>query len=105
MKGAARMRAGLPSLQDLLLVLFLALLAAVVLAQANPLLTIPNRDAGYNLYAGSMILKGRLPYVDFWNTKGPAIYFLNALGLALAHGLRWGVWAIEYVLLLGSLVL
>ena len=104
-KGAIRSRASLLSLQNALAVVFLGLLAAVVLAQANPFLTLPNRDAGYNLYAGSLILKGRLPYVDFWNTKGPAIYFLNALGLYFGHGLRWGVWAIEYLFLLGGILL
>ena len=104
-KGLARTRTSWLSLRNALLLAFLALLSAVVLAQANPFLTIPNRDAGYNLYAGSLILKGRLPYVDFWNTKGPAIYFLNALGLYLGHGLRWGVWAIEYAFLLGSALL
>ncbi len=84
------------------MLVFLALLAATVLAQANPLLTIPNPDGGFNMYAGSQILKGRLPYVDFWNTKGPGIYYLNALGLLLGHGLRWGIWIIEYVFLLGA---
>ncbi len=91
-------------LRGVLLLLFLALLASTVMAQANPLLTIPNPDGGYNLYAGSQILKGRLPYVDFWNTKGPGIYYLNALGVYLGHGLRWGVWFIEYLFWLGALV-
>lgn len=83
----------------------LAVMAAIVLAQANPYLTRPNPDGGFNMYAGSEILKGKTPYIDFWNTKGPAIYYLNALGLYLAHGLRWGVWAIEYVFLLSALIL
>ncbi len=103
--GAVPVKASLPLLQGGLLLVFLALLASTVLAQSNPLLTISNRDGGFNLYAGSQILKGRLPYVDFWNTKGPGIYYLNALGLYLGRGLRWGVWAIEYLFLLGALAL
>ena len=99
------MKPRLFGLESLLIFVLLALLTAAVLAQANPFLTIPNPDGGFNLFAGSEILKGRLPYVDFWDTKGPAIYYLNALGLYLGHGLRWGMFGFEFVSVLTSFVL
>ena len=87
------------ALQDALALLFALLLAAAVLSQGNPLLTLPNTDGGFFLYAGRLILQGKLPYVDFWDSKGPGIYYINALGLALGHGLRWGVWLVEFAFL------
>ncbi|MBK7320014.1 glycosyltransferase family 39 protein [Candidatus Villigracilis affinis] len=80
-----------------LLYLFIFLLAALVLDLGNPLFDKPARDGGFFLYAGSQILSGKIPYVDFWDSKGPAIFYINALGLFLGQGSRWGVWGVEFV--------
>ena len=62
---------------------------------ANPLFDKPARDGGFFLYAGQQILDGKIPYIDFWDSKGPAIFYINALGLWLGGGSRWGVWFVE----------
>ena len=85
---------------DTLLLLFvLALMVGLLMLQANPLTTFPSRDSGFFMYAGKQILAGKLPYIDFWDSKGPAIFYLNALGLFIGKGYRWGVWLLEYFLL------
>lgn len=55
------------------------------------------RDSGVFLYIGSRILAGDLPYRDVWDHKPPVILYLNALGLWMNGGSRWGVWVIEIV--------
>lgn len=88
-----------PKLEFVLQVVFIGLLVAIVLAQANPFYQSPNRDGGLFMYMGDRILKGDLLYIDIWDNKGPLIFYLNALGLFLGRGLRWGVWGLEYVFL------
>lgn len=65
----------------------------------NPSLTYPGRDGGIFLYIGSLILKGRIPYLEVWENKGPLVFYINALGLWLAAGSRWGVWLMEFIFL------
>jgi hypothetical protein len=85
-----------PKLQFVLQIVFIVLFVAVVLAQANPFYQSPNRDGGLFMYMGERILKGDKLYVDIWDNKGPLIFYLNALGLFLGRGLRWGVWGLEF---------
>lgn len=92
----AKIRSALPYI-------FLFFLAAVVLDLGNPLFDKPARDSGFFLYAGSQILSGKIPYLDFWDSKGPAIFFVNALGLGLGGGSRWGVWFVEFITVFGTL--
>jgi hypothetical protein len=75
------------------------LLAALLLSPANPYLYLPNIDNGFFLYAGRLILKGGLPYVAFWDSKPPGIFYMDALGLWLGHDSRWGVWLLEFIFL------
>ena len=84
----------------LLLLLVLAIMVGLLMIQANPLTKLPSRDSGFFLYGGSQILEGKLPYLDFWDSKGPGIFYMNALGLWLGNGYRWGVWLLEYILLM-----
>ena len=92
----AKIRSALPYI-------FLFMLAAVVLDLGNPLFDKPARDGGFFLYAGGQILSGKIPYLDFWDSKGPAIFFINALGLWLGGGSRWGVWLVEFLSIFGML--
>lgn len=85
--------------------IFLFFLTAVALDLGNPLFDTPARDGGFFLYAGSQILSGKIPYLDFWDSKGPAIFYINALGLWLGGGSRWGVWGVEFLFIFGSLLL
>lgn len=83
---------------------FLFLLTAFVLNLANPAFDIPARDGGFFLYAGQQIVDGKIPYQDFWDSKGPGIFYVNALGLLLGGGSRWGVWWLEFLCLFGAFV-
>lgn len=80
---------------------FLFLLTALALDFANPLFDKPARDGGFFLYAGQQIVDGKVPYRDFWDSKGPGIFYVNALGLLLGGGSRWGVWLIEFLCIFG----
>ena len=82
---------------------FLFLLTALVLDLANPFFDKPARDGGFFLYAGQQIVDGNLPYRDFWDSKGPGIFYINALGLFLGGGSRWGVWLVEFLCIFGML--
>lgn len=81
------------------------LLTLAVLSQANPLRTFPSLDSGYYLYIGQQILQGKIPYLDLWESKPPGIFYINALGLLLGRGTRWGIWALELFSLLVSAAL
>lgn len=48
-----------------------------------------NRDANFYLWSGKEILAGKKPYLDFYDHKGPLVFYLNAAGMAL--GGRYGV--------------
>lgn len=80
---------------------FLFLLTALALDLANPFFDKPARDGGFFLYAGQQIVDGKLPYRDVWDSKGPGIFYVNALGLLLGNGSRWGVWLVEFLCIFG----
>jgi len=86
----------------ILLAMLLMLLALAVLLQANPGTRIPGRDYGFYVYIGDQIIHGKLPYLDAWESKPPAIFYVNAVGLWLGRGSRWGVWIIELIALLAA---
>lgn len=84
-----------PILESSVIFAVLGMLAGLVYLQASPLEMLPERDSGFFLYAGRQILDGKLPYLDFWDSKGPLIFYFNALGLWLGRESRWGVWLLE----------
>ena len=63
------------------LVLLFLFLPASLLYYGNPLDHLPGTDNGVFLYGGQQLLAGKTPYLDFWDHKGPLIYFINAIGL------------------------
>lgn len=71
--------------------------AAVLLPTSPANMPYTYRDSGMFLYGGWQMLQGALPYVDFWDHKPPMIFVVNAAGLLLGGGSRWGVWALELV--------
>jgi hypothetical protein len=91
------MRKAFPYLEAIFQILLLGVLTALALAQAIPLYETPNRDGGLFMYMGDQLLKGKLLYVDIWDNKGPLIFYINALGLFLGQGYRWGVWGMEFI--------
>ncbi|HUI88571.1 MAG TPA: glycosyltransferase family 39 protein [Anaerolineales bacterium] len=92
-----------PILSNVLLALLIIVLALIVLSQANPGLSLPDRDYGIFSYIGQQIVLGKLPYKDAWDHKPPAVFYADALGLWMAHGLRWGIWAIEFLCLAAAI--
>ena len=83
------------------LLLAIAVFAGIAAAAIAPgVLTYPPaRDSGVFLYAGQRVLQGDIPYRDFWDHKGPLIYYIDALGLFIGGGSISGVWAIEFITL------
>lgn len=80
--------------------LFIFCLVMAVFYPLNPAKRlIPSRDSGVFLYVGWRVLNGELPYLNVWDHKPPVIYYLDAFGLSLAQGSRWGVWWIEVIFL------
>jgi hypothetical protein len=62
----------------------LALLWLAMTLAALPVLTYPmGRDQGMYANIARAILNGGLPYIDAWDIKPPAIYYIYALGIAL----------------------
>lgn len=55
-------------------------------------------DKEFFKYTGMVILKGGVPYRDFFDHKPPLIYFINAAGLLFG---TWGLWAISAAMALG----
>ncbi len=78
------------------------IVTALALQESNPLVSYPSLDGGYYLYVGQQIVNGQLPYHDVWESKPPGIFYVNALGLILGRGTRWGVWAIQFAFLFAS---
>lgn len=60
----------------------------------------PGRDSSAFIYVAEGLLSGELPYLDRWDHKGPLIYALNAVALAVA-GVP-GIWLLNAAFLAGS---
>src|SRR5271157_2953714 len=95
----------IPILSNVLLASLAVVLALLILSQANPGMSLPDRDYGIFSYIGQQIVLGKLPYKDAWDHKPPAVFYVDALGLWAAHGLRWGIWAIEFICLAAAILL
>ena len=78
-------------------ILLVVYLTAIVLQQALPLFSDLSRDSGIYLYVGKQIARGNLPYIDAWEQKPPIIFYINALGLLLGSGTRWGGFFLEFI--------
>ncbi|MDX2162277.1 MAG: glycosyltransferase family 39 protein [bacterium] len=62
----------------------LAALIAVIVLAALPTITYPlGRDQGEFATIGRGLLDGRAPYVDLWNPKPPAVFYVYAGAMAL----------------------
>jgi hypothetical protein len=78
------------------LITLLLLLSILPLLPASPLIQhTPPRDPGIFLYIGSRLLHGDVPYRNVWDDKPPMIFLINAFGLWISAGSRWGVWILE----------
>jgi hypothetical protein len=82
----------------------LLLVASVaVLLPNHPAGRVPAEDAGVFFYAAQRLLDGGAPYRDIWDHKPPGVYFVDAVGLALAG--RTGVWLVQVAFLAAAALL
>jgi hypothetical protein len=80
------------------LLLLFALGSALALLAAVPSFTpLPGIDSGIFLYAARAIVHGAVPYRDLWDNEPLGIFLIDALGLCIGDGSRWGVWALEWI--------
>jgi len=96
-KGKRKRSANSQPLQNMVVIVLLTLAVLIVLGQANPLTTRLGRDSGMYAYVASHLVRGDTPYVSAWEHKPPGIFFIDALGLSLTGGSRWGIWLVEFV--------
>jgi 4-amino-4-deoxy-L-arabinose transferase-like glycosyltransferase len=54
-------------------------------------------DTSIFAYEGALVRQGAMPYLAFWDHKGPLIYLLNAAGLSISGGHLWGIWVIGLI--------
>lgn len=76
---------------------FLALLVILgliffVQVGVSPGVSSMSTDSGVFAYCGQQILNGSLLYQDCWDNKPPAIYYLNAIAVALGGNTPGSVW-------------
>lgn len=64
--------------------LFLLVIAITVVMRLSEFYASLGRDSGVFAYVGVRVLAGDLPYRDVWDHKAPAVYYLDALSLALS---------------------
>lgn len=77
-----------------LVLLIVFVVSMLTLSASNPQFYPPGRDGGFFLYVGKSIQSGARLYADIWDSKGPLIFWINALGVGADYS-RWGVYLIE----------
>lgn len=77
-----------------LVLLLVFALSIQSLSAAFPALNPPGRDGGFFNYVGKALNSGAILYQDIWDSKGPMIFWINALGMGNQFS-RWGVYLIE----------
>ena len=53
-------------------------------------------DSAIFMTIGKYWAEGFVPYVDLWDSKGPMIFFINAIGFTLAHS-KYGVFILQLI--------
>jgi hypothetical protein len=90
---------------SIVVVLLFASLGVALMSSLSPLSQdIPAADSSVFLVIAQGMLDGKTPYIDFFDHKGPLLYFINCLGLSLGGKGGLGVWAIQTLLLFVSAV-
>lgn len=105
--GETTMKISLSAKQQKILEFILVLgivtvISVSILSAANPSSNPPGRDGGYYMYLGKALKSGAKLYDDIWESKGPLIFWINALGMGRDFS-RWGLFFIEIVFMAVSL--
>ncbi len=75
-------------------------LCTLVIAAALPILTYPlGRDQGEFAVIGRGLLDGKIPYVDLWNPKPPAVFLVYAAAIAAFGRTAAAVRAIDLLII------
>ena len=77
-----------------LILLIVFVVSMLTLSASNPQLYPPGRDGGFFLYVGKSIQSGARLYADIWDSKGPMIFWINALGVGSDYS-RGGLFVIQ----------
>ena len=85
-----------------LILLLVFVISIITLSASNPTNNPPSRDGGFFLYVGKALRSGAKLYEDIWDSKGPLIFWINALGVGNDYS-RWGLYLIELVFFAASL--
>ncbi len=88
---------------EVVAVALLVALSVGVLLPNHPAGRDPAEDAGVFFYAAQRLLDGGAPYRDIWDHKPPGVYFVDAVGIALAG--RTGVWFVQVAFLVAAVLL
>jgi len=81
----------------------LVVLSLAVLVPNHPAGRDPAEDSGVFFYAAQRLLDGGAPYRDIWDHKPPGVYFVDAVGIALAR--ETGVWLVQAAFLVAAALL
>lgn len=82
--------------------IFLGLICLLLSLMFCPLVKTTYMDTIIFRYAGMAIMKGQVPYRDFFDHKPPLIFFVNFAGVLIGS---WGLWIIDLCMaLLATLV-
>ena len=85
---------------------FLVILALVFIVQVgvSPGVSSMSTDSGVFAYCGQQILHGGLLYRDCWDNKPPAVYYLNAIAVALGGNTPGSLWFFQaaWIVLTGA---
>ena len=67
-------------------------------------LRLPGCDSGIFLYCGSRAAAGDVAYIDYWDHKGPMIFYINALASILTPRSVIGSAILQFAFLFGAFV-
>ena len=81
----------------------LVLVSLAVVLPNHPAGRDPAEDSGVFFYAAQRLLDGGAPYRDIWDHKPPGVYFVDAIGIALAR--ETGVWLVQLAFLIAAALL
>lgn len=81
---------------EMFIVIFSVISMILMAYNTSPFIDRIGEDSGIYLLIGKYLLKGRTLYIDFFDHKGPIIFFINCIPQIFFSG-ALGVWVIETI--------
>ncbi len=63
-----------------------------------------NDNGGIFLYIGQRWFHGQIPYHYAWDNKGPVLFLINMIGVAISNRHVWGITLIEFIFIISTLI-